>query len=89
MGLRTSTSCCKMSATSSQQTLLRVTTSSSMGSYSWVPEDTREAILTFCRQNLTPSGAGLHLLLTPSWGGPCDAWCGNPPAFPFSPKGSR
>jgi SAM-dependent methyltransferase len=38
------------------------------GLYSWVPEDAREAILTFCRQSLTPSGlAYISYNAQPGW----------------------
>lgn len=38
------------------------------GLYSWVPEDAREAILNFCRQNLTPSGlAYISYNAQPGW----------------------
>ena len=39
------------------------------GLYSWVPEDTREAILAFCGQSLTPSGlAYISYNAQPGWG---------------------
>lgn len=39
------------------------------GLYSWVPEDARDAILTFCRQNLKPSGlAYISYNAQPGWG---------------------
>jgi SAM-dependent methyltransferase len=38
------------------------------GLYSWVPEDAREAILRFCRQNLKPSGlAYISYNAQPGW----------------------
>jgi len=38
------------------------------GLYSWVPEDAREAILAFCRQNLKPSGlAYVSYNAQPGW----------------------
>ena len=42
------------------------------GLYSWVPEDAREAILNFCRQNLTPSGvAYISYNALPGWATRC------------------
>jgi len=38
------------------------------GLYSWVPEDARDAILAFCRQNLTPNGlAYISYNAQPGW----------------------
>lgn len=38
------------------------------GLYSWVPKDARDAILTFCRQSLTPSGlAYISYNAQPGW----------------------
>lgn len=38
------------------------------GLYSWVPEDARDAILTFCRKNLAPNGlAYISYNAQPGW----------------------